>query len=189
MILNNTCLPSQYTTSKPLKQCFQYRALFSKGPDPKPLYVREFSCYVEKNEAMKPGQLLKVDRRLRGDVTAVIKYIKGWRKKEGSNLFSTSRVDSIKNNRLKSQQETLTFHKKKKLVSSKALDYATRGSSSLSSHLQNSYPDNPQEQLRHWALETPSQPLFWQFFHAHFSKAQKLAAGWDTTNPRMVTST
>lgn len=131
------------------KKFFQYRALFSKRPDPKPLYVKEFSCWLEKNVAMKQGRLLKVDRRRRGDITAVIKYIKGCRKKEGSNLFSTSRLDRIKITALSHNKKHSPFTRKKKIiVSSKALDYATKGSSSLSPHLQKSYPDNSEEWLR-----------------------------------------
>lgn len=61
---------------------------------------------------MKQGQRLQVDRKLRGDITAVIIYIKGCRKKKGSNLFSTSRVDKIKITGL-SYKKPLCFTRKK----------------------------------------------------------------------------
>lgn len=63
---------------------------------------------------MKQEQLLKVERRLRGDITTVIKYIKACRKKEGSNLFPTSRVDWIKITGLTHNKKHSHFIKKKK---------------------------------------------------------------------------
>lgn len=58
---------------------------------------------VGKTEAMKQGQRLKVDRRLRGDITAVVKYIKGCRKKEREQSILHFQDKWDKNNRLKSQ--------------------------------------------------------------------------------------
>lgn len=94
---------------------------------------------------MKQGQLLKVDRRLRGNITAVIKYIKGCRKKEGSNLFSTSRVDRIKITGLSHNKKHSHFIKKKttktpNLLAVKHWTMLQEEAAVSLPHLQNSYP-------------------------------------------------
>lgn len=57
---------------------------------------KEYFLLIGTNEAMKQGQPLQVSRKLSGDITVVIIYIKGCRKKEGGNLFSTSKEEKTK---------------------------------------------------------------------------------------------